>query len=126
MKFYNVIFFHVFKKYYKNGNYKNDIPWLTASCVIGLSTFFYVANIIFVLYYFISEIKPVPNKLLIVFAFAFVIINYLWFTNQKKYLKIYDALINSNLDNKPLEVLSWIYIIIGFASVPIGALVVNS
>jgi len=127
MNLYKLIFFHIFKRYYKNGTFKNDIPWLTASVILGVSSSFYVISLLILSYYvFIDNDVPTLNKYpIIICGFVFVVINYLWFTYKKRYLKIHEEYQISNKSNKITEVLSWIYIIVGFASVPIVALIIH-
>lgn len=127
MNWYKLIFFHIFKRYYKNGEFRNDIPWLTASVIIGVSSSFYVLSLVVLTYYvFIDNNVPTLNKThIIICGFVFAAINYLWFTYKKRYLKIYEEYRTSNKNNRVTEVLSWIYIIMGFASVPIVALIIR-
>jgi hypothetical protein len=126
MNWYKLIFFHIFKRYYKNGSFTNDIPWLTASVIVGLSSFFYVLGLLVLAYFFfidhnVPKLKKYP---LLISGFAFAITNYLWFTYKKRYLKIHAEYRTSNKNNKVTEVLAWIYVIVGFATVPIVALVI--
>lgn len=37
MKIFKIIFFHIYNSYYKDGNYSNDIPHLTAYGLAGCS-----------------------------------------------------------------------------------------
>jgi hypothetical protein len=129
MNWYNLVFYHVFIRYYKNGKYKNDIPWLTVSVLVGVCSYFYFLNAILLGYFFfISKTAPLLENFrtaIIGGCFVFVIINYFWFTYKKRYLKIYEEYKTSNNSNRVTEILSWIYIIVGFASVPIAALIIR-
>ena len=127
MSWFKIIFFHVFKRYYMDGKFTNDIPWLTTSVIVGVSSSFYVISLI-VLYFFffIDHDLPQLNKYpILICGFAFAVANYLWFTHQKRYLKIYEEYLTSDKNNKITAALSWIYIILGFASVPIVALIIR-
>ncbi len=53
MNWYNLVFYHIFKRYYKDGKYKNDIPSLTASVIVGVSSYFYIICGLILGYYFL-------------------------------------------------------------------------
>jgi len=63
--------------------------------------------------------------LIIIYGFIFVIINYFYFTYDKHYIKIYNKFKISNKNNGTIELLSWAYVITGFISVPIVALIIR-
>jgi hypothetical protein len=120
------IFFHIFKRYYKSGQYRNDIPWLTATGIISVSTFLFMTGVCGLIYYFlISKNVPELTNIYTVFGIVFTTINYLWFTYKKRYLKIYEEYRASNKNNRIIEVISWVYLVMGFASVPITALIIR-
>jgi hypothetical protein len=125
MDWYKIIFFHVFNRYYKDGNYKNDIPWLTASVIIGVSTYFHLFSLFVLGYYFftghsLTLASKYPN---IICAFVFVSLNCYCFIYQNRYLKIYTKFRKSDKNKKIIALLSWMYIFLGFFSVPIAALI---
>lgn len=126
MSWYKIIFFHVFKLYYKDGKYTKDIPWLTATGIVSVPTGFLISTLYWIFYYFFID-KEVPklDNTFTMLGCSFMFINYLWFTHQKRYLKIYEEYRTSDKNNKVTALLSWIYIILGFASVPIVALVIR-
>lgn len=128
MNWYQVIFFHIFKLYYKDGKYTNDIPWLTASVIVGVSTSFYLLSLVVLCYFFfIGRDVPLLNKYpILICGFVFSVANYLWFTYKKRYLKIYDQYRTSNKNNNVTAVLSWTYIILGFALVPVVTLIIRN
>lgn len=127
MSWYIIIFFHVFKRYYKDGKFTKDIPWLTTSVIVGVSSSFYLLSLTVLFYFFfIDHDVPELNKYpILICGFLFAVANYLWFTHQKRYLKIYEEYRQSDKNNKVSAILSWIYIILGFASVPIVALIIR-
>jgi hypothetical protein len=126
MDWYNLVFYHVFKRYYKNGNYKNDIPWLTATGILSVSTFFFLTGIFVVFYYFfINKNIPQLNNLYTIFGIIFTVLNCLWFTYKNRYLSIYKHYQALTTNNRKTEILSWLYIILGFASVPFVAIFVR-
>ena len=114
MKWYNLIFFHVFKRYYKNGKFKNDIPWLTATGIVGMATFFYLVFIYILFYYFIFKKSPeAPNKLpFIISGFIVLVANCFWFIGNKRYLTIYEMYKEKYRNDKITEVLSWIFVVL--------------
>ena len=127
MNLYNIIFFHIFKRYYNNGKYKNDIPWLTATGIISVSTFFLLSSMITLIYYFFNnKISLIINAEFSYYGLLFTLINCLWFASNKRYLKIYKDLKISKVNNRKLEILTWIYVFLGIASIPIVALMVRS
>jgi hypothetical protein len=128
MKVHSIIFFHVFKRYYKDGKFTNDIPWLTTSVIVGVSSSFYLISLtVLFSYFFFDRNLPKLNEYpMLICNAVFVVANYLWFTHRKRYLKIYEEYRTSDKNNKITEFLSWIYILLGFVSVPITALVIHS
>ena len=128
MNWYDLVFFHIFKRYYKNGRYKNDVPWLTASIILGVSSSFYIlSGLLLSYYFFVSKEVPILNKyLILLLGFIFVILNFIWFTYNKRYKVIYEHC-NTLADNsKKTEILSWIYIILGYISVPLVAIFIRT
>ncbi|MBB6611037.1 hypothetical protein H7F15_08315 [Pontibacter sp. Tf4] len=111
MAWYNLIFFHVFKRYYKNGRYKNDIPWLTASVIIGVSGVLYLFTITDIIYFYANgEMPESDEKYLRPLGLFFVALNWIWFTGGKRYLKIFDNFKERYLRDKLTETLSWAYV----------------
>jgi hypothetical protein len=126
MNWYNLVFYHIFKRYYNDGKYKNDIPWLTALVIISVSSSFYIlSGLILIYYFFVNKNIPIINKYpIILLGFTFAVINYLWFANNKRYLNIYKHY-NTNTANRRSEIFSWVFVILGFASVPFVALLIR-
>ncbi|MCG3164424.1 MAG: hypothetical protein POELPBGB_00178 [Bacteroidia bacterium] len=112
MKWYKIIFFHVFKRYYKNGMYKNDLPWLTASSIIAVSSSFYVFSFYLLAYYFINGYMPdhLEKRIIIPIGFLIVIPIVIWFVSKKRYLTIYNELRTSHSNHKSSEILSWLFV----------------
>lgn len=126
MNWYNLVFYHVFKRYYKDNKYKNDIPWLTATGIISVPTFFLLTSVFAIIYYlFVESNVPQIGSTFTIFGLAFTVINYLWFTYNKRYLSIYEHYKTSATNNRRTEILSWLYIILGFASLPLVALLIR-
>ena len=112
MTWYNLIFFHVFKRYYKNGRYKNDVPWLTAAGIVGVSSLLYLFTITALTYYFTKgEMPDVDKKYALPLGVAFIALNWFWFTGGSRYLKIFENFKERYLRDKLTETLSWVYIL---------------
>ncbi|WP_318642611.1 hypothetical protein [Flavobacterium ardleyense] len=127
MNWYDLIFYNVFKRYYKEGNYKNDIPLLTASIIVGVSFSFYILSGFLLVYYFIvgQDVPMLSKSPIIIFGFTFNLANYLWFKNKDRYLIVYSHFKSSERNDRQQEVLSWLFIILGFASGPLVALFIR-
>lgn len=116
MEWYNIVFFHVFKRYYKNGRYKNDVPWLTASVILGMSSLLYLFSLYVILYYSINNSTPEIKKYVFLpLGLTTIIINCLWFIGSRRYLRIYERYRERLLRDKKSTVLSWTYVFGGYA-----------
>lgn len=123
MNWYNLIFFHVFKKYYKNGKYKNDIPWLTASCILGTASSLLIISLI-VLFNLLSSNRNIElNNNHLLFGCLFVVFNTLWFKYKSRYLTIYELFKKSKFNSKTFEMLAWVYLALSFLSIPIVSII---
>lgn len=117
MNWYEIIFFNIFKKYYKNGRYKNDIPWLTATGIVVCSTFFNLFSITIVVHELLNPEKEfiLINKSLYMLIFSvFYLVNYLFFIYQKRYLIIFEKYKKSKYDTKFFTIISFGYSILSF------------
>lgn len=111
MAWYNLIFFHVFKRYYKNGRYKNDVPWLTASVIVGVSGVLYLFTISTITYLYVNgEMPDFDKKYFLLLGISFVVLNWLWFNGGERYLKIFDNFKERYLRDRLTEALSWAYV----------------
>ena len=129
MKWYDIIFFHVFSFYYKNGKYKNDIPWLTASCIVATTICLYILNLLIIVRFHINNLVYVPledNYDILIIVSVINILSYYWFTKNKYYLLIFNNYKNSIYDTKRIKLFVWVFIIFGFILVPISALYVHN
>jgi hypothetical protein len=61
MEWYRLIFFHVFKVYYRDGDFRNDVPWFTATVLISASLWTYFTRWISILF---LRANPSKNGLL--------------------------------------------------------------
>ena len=126
MNWYKIIFYHLFKRYYKDGKYKNDIPWLTAAGILSVSTFFLLTGFFTLIYYlFVKKNVPQLDYKFTLLGFLFTALNCFWFANKKHYLRIYEEYKTSKVNNTITEILSWLFVILGFASLAIVALLIK-
>ena len=87
MKVIDYIFFGIFNTYYKDGNYKKDIPWYTTMMIFSAMFFL---NISAILDLFSSkEGYPVSKPIAFVIGGFCVLLSYLMFINHKRYESIY-------------------------------------
>ncbi|WP_418513990.1 hypothetical protein [Corallibacter sp.] len=115
MKILNILFFHVYNAYYKDGNYSNDIPHLTAYGIVGfsLSTLF-TTTIMFILT--LLNIKLIDYYFLVILVGTLLLLFY-YFFYEKKYDTIYNLIKDSKWDNFRFKIASWLIVFLGFASV---------
>lgn len=110
MKIFDYLFFGIFNSYYKDGNYKNDIPWLTAMSIFAAMFFF---NITSVLDLFSNrEGYPVSKSMGYVIGVIGVLLSYVLFVSGKRYEIIYKTF--SILDRKQRlknKIAAWFYVL---------------
>ena len=112
MKIYDVIFFHVFKRYNKGGVYRDDIPWLTASSIMGVSCFLYFISFYDIVYFLIKGYIPEISKpIFLPIGLIIALANLFWFMFNKRYLVIYDAHKEKYGKDVFTEILAWLYVI---------------
>jgi hypothetical protein len=127
MNWYKMIFYHVFKRYYKDGNYKNDIPWLTATGIVSVSTGFMISSVyIFSYYSFVDKNVPQLDNRFTLLGLIFIVANFIFFTHKKRYMEIFAFFKGSEKDNKLWGIISWGYIILGMVSLPAVALIIRN
>lgn len=127
MEWYRLIFFHVFKVYYKDGNYKNDVPWFTATVLISASlwTYFTSAMVIFVNLLGSDFSNVVSKNVFIGLAFVFVIVNTVYFKRGARYIHIFRKHRHSANDKRSIGALSWFIVIGGLLSLPVTVFFLN-
>jgi hypothetical protein len=121
MEWYNLIFFHVFKFYFKDGNYKNDVPWFTAASLISTSfwVYFFSSTIIITSLFNLDGFQTENRPIFISSGFIFLFANIFWFKGSDRYLKIYKKYRNSPQDIGIISIISWVIVIGGFLSLTI-------
>lgn len=115
MKFLHVIYFHVYNSYYQDGNYKNDIPHLTAFGIVGVSLSFLVVGIGNVIKFALTEHKLSTQEYLWLMLSSLSLF-YLVFLNRGKYNVIYKELKGSDWDRSAIKILAWVIIVVGIVS----------
>lgn len=111
MTILDYLFFGIYNSYYKDGNYKNDMPWYNGMAIF-LFTFW--CNIITILDVLNSSKNKFPVEKLTSFIIAAVclIISYLLFVRNRRYDTIYNRYKNFNKTNRIInKVVSWTYVI---------------
>lgn len=115
MKFLHVIYFHVYNSYYQDGNYRNDIPHLTAFGIVGVSLSFLVVGIGNVIKFALTEHKLSTQEYLWLMLSSLSLF-YLVFLNRGKYNVIYKELKGSDWDRSAIKILAWVIIVVGIVS----------
>jgi hypothetical protein len=114
--FLKVIYFHVYNAHYKDGNYHNDIPSLTAYGITATSLSFILLSLIAFINQLFMHTRLTYNScmgILITSLIAF----YFVFLHQKRYNEIYHSIKDSQWDTKPVRMFSWLVIFLAFAGV---------
>lgn len=122
------MFFHVFKLYYKDGAYKQDNPPLTASVILGVSSFFLIVALVMVVdFLFVSHEKVVignQKPFFITMGMVFVGFNYLLF--KKRFKNIYKRYRHSSYDHWKYRLVAFLYLCLAFFSAPIASLAIDN
>lgn len=109
----NYIFYTIYSSYYKNGNYKNDMPAYTVFIIFTLA-FFCVLLMLAYLKVFLLEGAQVKTHGLEKYQIYLLgvfggIITYFLFYYKKKYLIIYEKFKNNTFANSVLgRVTGWL------------------
>lgn len=127
MKWYSLIFFHVFKVYYRDGDFRNDVPWATASALVSVSVLFYFVSIGLVISHVtgIHFMKTMNRHLFVTLGFLFTVLNCAWFKVGDRFLVIFRNFRHSEKDTWKIAILSWLIVIGGLLSVPVTVFFLN-
>jgi hypothetical protein len=115
MKFLQVIYFHVYNAYYKDGNFKNDIPHLTAFGIVSCSLGLMIVGIANLIKYSLTQHKLSAQEYLWLMLPSLLLFYFL-FLHKGKYSDIYKSLKGSDWDKSAIKILIWAIIFMGFAS----------
>lgn len=125
MKFFKIIFFHIYNSYYKDGNFHNDIPFLTAYGITGTSISCAAMTVLAVTNYLITCSKPSVLMSISIFAICMVACFFIYIYNSK-FETIYSDIKDSKWDNTSTKFVVWIIIISGYSSVGVYSYLFNS
>ena len=121
---FKIIFFHIYNRYYNDGDYKNDIPHLTAFGIVGTSvSIMFVVILMLLMKVFAKPMMQTWQLVLLTSAILGFFAN--MFLARTKYRSIYEEIKGSKWDTVFVKILSWIVIAIGFASAGFFAYIFN-
>ena len=116
MKLLKIVYFHIYNTYYKDGNYSNDIPHLTAYGIVGCSISVLFTTIVLLILKLFTTINLAYSEVIIIMILSLIFFLYFFLFNRK-YDKIYKEIKDTNLDTLPFKILSWIIIAVSFFSI---------
>ncbi|NQZ77537.1 MAG: hypothetical protein HRT61_15765 [Ekhidna sp.] len=124
MRFLDTIYFHIYNVYYKDGNYNNDIPHLTAFGLVGSSFSLILAAVVSLSNYLLGR-----QRLSFEFAVFIIVLGLIFFFFKflygSRYEKIYNEIRKSKVDNIWFKILSWLLVLAGFGCVGLYSYVFN-
>lgn len=124
MKIIRLIYFHIYNTYYKDGNYTNDIPHLTAFGIVGCSVTIILLSLIFSIYQLIFDKRLTTVMVVVPFVISLAFLFYSLMYDSK-YKVIYSEFKDSKLDTTPLKILSWSVLLIAFVLIGTFAYIFN-
>lgn len=111
MKVLDYLFFGIYNSYYKDGNYKNDVPWY-GGLIIFTGVFF--CNV-FTLMVVVLDGGPISKSFWYIIGLVCLATSYLLFIRNKRYEIIYNEMSKLSRPKRLLnKVLSWVYVIGSF------------
>lgn len=125
MNFLKIIYFHIYNTYYKDGHYKNDIPYLTAYGITGTSLGCLILALLTVLNYGFTRTRLSVVACLIIFLLCLIVF-FVLFIHNARYKEVYASIKGSRWDTAPMKVIVWIIIGLGFASVGLYSYIFNN
>lgn len=124
MKAIRLIYFHIYNSYYKDGNFKNDIPHLTAFGIVGCSLSIILLSILFFAYQLLFRVRPTSPIVVGLFLLLLVFFYFLFF-HKSKYQSIYTEFKNSKWDTTTMKILSWLVLLVAFVMIGAYAYIFN-
>lgn len=107
MKLFKIIYFHIFNTYYRDGNYSNDIPILTASGVFGCCLSIILLSVLLFIGRVFVDFEP--SKESVIVALVLLIAFFYWILmSKKRSYKIYQQVKNTKWDKPIFKILSWL------------------
>lgn len=125
MNFLKVIYFHVYNAYYKDGNYTNDIPYLTAYGITATSIGCLTLTLVALTNYGVLGTRLPVEVCFAVFLICLVLF-FILFIYNTKYKDIYSIVKGSRWDTVTVKISVWIFIGLGFASIGLYSYIFNS
>lgn len=116
MKALNVVFYHVYNCYYKDGNYTNDIPHVTAYGLVGTSLSMFNVVVFALFNNFINNTK-LSMEILLTIAILSMLLFFFLFLFNSRYDRIYNEMKGSKRDTLFMRVVAWGVVVMGFVSV---------
>jgi hypothetical protein len=110
-----IIYFHIYNAYYQDGNFKNDIPPLTAYGIVGCSLSLIIAALVNLIKFSIIS-RKLSNQEYLLVVIPSMVLFYFLLSHKKKYETIYQKLKNSSFDKLLIKVLAWSIIFFGLLS----------
>ncbi|MNK14814.1 hypothetical protein D3C87_329450 [compost metagenome] len=111
------IFYIIYNSYYKNGNYKNDIPALTVGGIFTVVFFCLVQLVNYVRAYLLHDDNVAKNGLgfskmtVMLIAWGCALLVYLVFYYNKRYIKIHNQFKDNAFANSwPGKMVGWLAI----------------
>jgi hypothetical protein len=124
MRIIRLIYFHIYNSYYKDGNYTNDIPHLTAFGIVGCSVSIISLSAIFTVYQLIFDKRLTTVMVVVPFVMLLACLFYLLMYDSK-YKAIYSEFKGSESDTVTIKILSWSVLVIAFVLIGLYAYIFN-
>ena len=124
MKAFNVIFYHVYNCYYKDGKYTNDVPHLTAFGLVG-SSLTMSCLAVFALFNSIINNSRLSVGTSLAIVIAGMLLFFFLFLFNSRYDRIYNEINGSKLDNLFMKIAAWGVVVMGFVSVGLYSYIFN-
>jgi len=123
MRAIRLIYFHIYNSYHKDGNYKNDMPHLTALGIV-CSLSMILLSTMFVAYQLLFKQRPTLGMVGTPFV-IFLAYFYFALVHDSKYQSIYSEFKNSKWDTTVIKVLSWSAMLVAFIMIGLCAYIFN-
>jgi hypothetical protein len=125
VNFLKIIYFHVYNAYYKNGNYKNDIPHLTAYCITATSTGSFVLTLVALVNHRFTGTRMSKEGCVIVYAICLILF-YGLFMYKARYADVYTSIKGSVWDTITVKIIVWIVVFLEYASIGLYSYIFNN
>lgn len=115
MQWYHIVYYHVYRYYYKGNTLGIDTPWFTASLILSVSSSVYCLVAVVSFRYFILNKGTVLNEHWIMPIYFFLAaMHCAYFYYGKRFQRIYDEM-DPKYNHRSLpNLLSWLFICSSF------------